>query len=101
MPSPDPHPHLQNPCGLTPNSTHAPCSQDGKLTPENCTVAVLGAGLPLTLLEGADLEPHLAGLDGEEGGDGGGGGGGGGAGGGEGGAEGGARARAARVDPTF
>ena len=32
---------------------------DGELTPENCTVAVVGKGLSLVLLEGDALKPHI------------------------------------------
>ena len=32
---------------------------DGELTPENCTVAVVGKGLSLVLLEGDALQPHI------------------------------------------
>lgn len=41
--------------------------QDGELTSKNCSVAVVGAGLPFTLLEDDLLEPHIAGLKEEEG----------------------------------
>jgi 20S proteasome subunit alpha 6 len=53
------------------------------LTGDNCTVAVVGADLPFTLLEGEDLAPYLAAVAEEEGGDGGGGEGEGGGGGGD------------------
>ena len=32
---------------------------DGELTPENCTVAVVGKGLSLLMLEGDALKPHI------------------------------------------
>ena len=32
---------------------------DGELTQENCTVAVVGKGLSLVLLEGDALKPHI------------------------------------------
>ena len=35
---------------------------DGELTKDNVSVALVGAGTPLTLLEDAELEPHLAAL---------------------------------------
>ena len=35
--------------------------QDGELTSKNCSIAVVGAGLPFTLLEDDLLEPHIAG----------------------------------------
>ncbi|KAK9843838.1 hypothetical protein WJX81_008485 [Elliptochloris bilobata] len=43
---------------------------DGELTKDNVSVALVGKGTPLTLLEDADLEPHLAALADEVGGDG-------------------------------
>lgn len=41
---------------------------DGELTKDNMSVAIVGKGTPLTLLEDADLEPHLAALADEAGG---------------------------------
>jgi hypothetical protein len=35
---------------------------DGELTKDNVSIALVGAGTPLTLLEDAELEPHLAAL---------------------------------------
>ena len=32
---------------------------DGELTQENCTVAIVGKGLPLVILEGDALKPHI------------------------------------------
>ena len=32
---------------------------DGELTAENCTVAIVGKGLPLVILEGDTLKPHI------------------------------------------
>ena len=41
---------------------------DGELTKDNMSVAIVGKGTPLTLLEDTDLEPHLAALADEAGG---------------------------------
>ena len=50
--------------------------QDGDLNEKNCTVAVVGAGQPFTILEGESLAPFLVGIEegegegeGEEGGE--------------------------------
>ena len=32
---------------------------DGELTQENCTIAIVGKGLPLVILEGDDLKLHI------------------------------------------
>ena len=32
---------------------------DGELTQDNCTIAIVGKGLPLVILEGDDLKPHI------------------------------------------
>lgn len=44
---------------------------DGELTQDNCTIAIVGKGLPLVILEGDDLKPHIDALKEEEAGDGG------------------------------
>ena len=63
-----------------PGPRHAPPPpQDGELTDKNCSVAVVGKGMPFTLLEDEALEPYITG--GSRGGGGGGHGGGGGGGG--------------------
>ena len=41
---------------------------DGELTKDNMSVAIVGKGTPLTLLEDTELEPHLAALADEAGG---------------------------------
>lgn len=38
------------------------CLQDGDLTNANSSIAIVGKGLPFTILEDAALEPYIAGV---------------------------------------